>query len=460
MTQQKLFGTDGIRGVANVDPITPEVAFRLGGLMATVFGRNLAPGARPRVLIGRDTRLSGPMLEAALLSGLLSHGADATLLGVLPTPGVALLVRQFGAAAAVVISASHNPFADNGLKIFQGTGYKCDDALEAEIEAGLLDGRPLPRPEGNGLGRLLPLRAGETATSLYERAIVASWPHDPAALPLKGLKIALDAANGASYQTSPAVLRALGAEVIVAHDAPDGVNINEGCGSTHPEVVEALVKQSRARVGISHDGDADRVICCDETGSALDGDELLAIVGLDLLRSGRLPGKAMVATVMSNLALDELFASEGGRIARCAVGDRAVLETMLAEGLAFGGEQSGHVILKEHATTGDGLLSALALLRVVVESRKPLSELRRVLKKYPQTLVNLKVRVRTPFAEIPGLESAIAEAEKTLGTAGRLLLRYSGTEPKIRLLIEAKDEALLAPLAEKILAPVKAAIGV
>ncbi len=455
MTPAKLFGTDGIRGVANRYPITPEIAFRLGAVLASVFGSDLPHGSRPRVLIGRDTRLSGPMLESALLSGLLSHGADATLLGVLPTPGVALLTRTLGAAAGVVISASHNPFADNGLKIFQGNGYKCDDALEAEIEAALTDGDDLPRPQGPGLGRLLPL-AGGSAAARYESAILDAWP---AAHSLKGLKIALDAANGAAFETTPAVLRALGAEVIPFHVLPDGININEDCGSTHPEVIEGLVKETGAHLGIAHDGDADRVLFSDETGSALDGDEVLALVGLDLLRAGRLPHRAMVATVMSNLALDELFASHGGRVVRCAVGDRAVLETMLAEDLAFGGEQSGHIILKQCATTGDGLLSALALLRVVVESGKPLSELRRVLKKYPQTLVNLRVRERTPLDRIPGLAEAIAAAEAELGTAGRLLLRYSGTEPKIRLLIEAKDESLLKPLAERILAPVKAAIG-
>jgi len=454
---KELFGTDGIRGVANQYPITPEIAFRLGAVLASVFGRDLPSGSRPRVLIGRDTRLSGPMLESALVSGLLSHGADATLLGVLPTPGVALLTRTLGAAAGVVISASHNPFADNGLKIFQGNGYKCDDALEAEIEAALTDGRDLPRPQGPGLGRLLPLAGGgSSAAARYESAILDSWP---AALSLKGIKIALDAANGAAFETTPTVLRALGAEVVPFHILPDGININEDCGSTHPEVLEGLVKETGAQIGIAHDGDADRVLFSDETGSALDGDEVLALVGLDLLRSGRLPHRAMVATVMSNLALDELFQSHGGRVVRCAVGDRAVLETMLAEDLAFGGEQSGHIILKQCATTGDGLLSALALLRVVVESGKPLSELRRILKKYPQTLVNLRVRERTPFDQIPGLPEAVAAAEATLGTTGRLLLRYSGTEPKIRLLIEAKDESLLKPLAEKILAPVKAAIG-
>ncbi|HEY8965224.1 MAG TPA: phosphoglucosamine mutase, partial [Candidatus Methylacidiphilales bacterium] len=384
-----------------------------------------------------------------------------TPLGVIPTPAVASLAVALNAAAGVVISASHNPYADNGLKIFQGNGYKCDDALEAEIEAGLLDGRELPRPEGAALGRIVPLPEDQSPRAFYEGAVFASWPGAAAGSrqPLKGVKIALDAANGAACETTPAVLRALGAEVEAFHVAPDGVNINEGCGSTHPEVIEALVRKTGAYVGISHDGDADRVICCDETGSALDGDEMLAIVGLSLLRAGRLPGNAMVATVMSNLALDELFQSEGGKIVRCAVGDRAVLETMLAQGIAFGGEQSGHIILKEHATTGDGLLSALALLRVVVETGKPLSALRRELKKYPQTLVNVRVKVRTPFDQIPGLNEAVAEAEKTLGTTGRLLLRYSGTEPKIRLLIEAKDEALLQPLAEKILAPVRAAIG-
>jgi phosphoglucosamine mutase len=448
-----LFGTDGIRGPANRYPVTPQLALELGALIGSLFRSASGP---TKVVVGRDTRLSGPMLEAALTAGLLSAGAEVIPLGVVPTPAVALLTSTLGAAAGVVLSASHNPFEDNGLKIFQGNGLKCDDALEQKIEAALLAGPSAEtlaaRPAGNGLGRITPLA---DAAARYEAAVLASWPDGS----LKGMKIAVDAANGAACETTPAVLRRLGAEVHVFHDRPDGTNINRACGSTHPEVIEKLVKQTGAHIGISHDGDADRVICCDETGSALDGDELLAVVGLDLLRRGQLKEKTLVATVMSNLALDELFAREGGAVRRSAVGDRAVLEEMLAHGLNFGGEQSGHVILLDHATTGDGLLSALALLRVARESGRPLSALRRELVKYPQLLLGLKVREKVPFEQVPGVLDAVREVEKQFGAAGRVFLRYSGTEPKARLLLEVRDGENLPALAEKILAPLRAAIG-
>ena len=452
MTAPVLFGTDGIRGLANRHPITPRLALELGALVAALFRPE---GGQARVLVGRDTRLSGPMLEAALTAGLLSAGAEVISLGVVPTPAVAKLTIERGAHAGIVLSASHNPFADNGIKIFQGNGFKCDDALERKIEERLAHPRSDegPHPTGTGLGRITLLA---DAAERYEAALLATWPPE---LSLKGLKIAIDAANGAAFRTTPEVLRKLGAEVCLFHADPDGLNINEHCGSTHPEVIEALVRQTGAHLGISHDGDADRLICCDETGSALDGDEILAIVGLDLLRRGALRHRTMVATVMSNLALDELFAREGGSVRRSAVGDRAVLEEMLAHDLNFGGEQSGHIIFRDHATTGDGLLSALQLLRVVRESGKPLSELRQVLRKYPQLLVNVRVRERKPFDSIPGLNPVMAAVEKELGGFGRLLLRYSGTEPKARLLIEAKDEALLPVLAERILAPLREAIG-
>jgi len=453
-----LFGTDGIRGVANRAPITPHLALEFGALVGELF-RPDGPARPARVVVGRDTRLSGPMLEAAVTAGLLSVGAEVIPLGVLPTPAVAGITRAIGADAGIVISASHNPFPDNGLKVFQATGLKCGDALERRIEAELQARLALPgdadrvRPTGAGLGRIAPLADGRER---YEQAVLAAWPPG---LSLQGMKIAVDAANGSACATTPDVLRRLGAEVALFHAAPDGTNINLNCGSTHPEVIERLVRESGAQVGISHDGDADRVVCCDETGSALDGDELLALIGLDLLARGALAGNLLVATVMSNLALDELFAERGGRVLRSAVGDRAVLEEMIAHGADFGGEQSGHIICRAHGTTGDGLLSALLLLRVVRESGRPLSELRRVLRKYPQLLVNVPVRMRTPFAEIPGVEEELRKVEAELGRAGRVFLRYSGTEPKARLLIEAKEGDALPVLAERILKPLRAAIG-
>ncbi|MDE1170356.1 MAG: phosphoglucosamine mutase [Verrucomicrobium sp.] len=448
----KLFGTDGIRGRANHYPITPEVACRLGVLVGELFP---GPEGRARVLIGRDTRLSGPMLEAALAAGLLSAGAEVIPLGVVPTPAVATLARSLSATAGIVLSASHNPYEDNGIKIFQASGYKCDDALEARIEAALLSPEPpaAPRPDGAALGRVNP--RGDAA-DLYVKAVLASWP---AGLSLAGTRIVVDAANGAAFQTTPAALRALGAEVLVFHDRPDGVNINAGCGSTHPEVVEALVREHKADFGLSHDGDADRLIACDETGAALDGDEVLAVVGLHLLRAGALDGGGIAATVMSNLALDELFAAHGAAVHRSAVGDRAVLELMREKGLVLGGEPSGHMICAAHATTGDGLLSALQLLRVMRETGKPLSALRAVLKKYPQLLVNVKVRERVPFSDLPEVGAALAAVEAEMGAQGRAFLRYSGTEPKVRLLLEAKEGERLPVLAEKILGPLKKAIG-
>ena len=454
----KLFGTDGIRGVANCEPVTPQLALELGGLIAELFRTGTE---RPLVLVGRDTRLSGPMLEAALTAGLLSAGADVAQLGVVPTPAVALLTRTLGAAAGVVISASHNPFPDNGLKIFQGNGMKCDDTLEQRIEEVLADPARLrpPAPVGAGLGRIVPM---PEARERYQEAVLAAWP---ASLPsgckaLHGLKIAVDAANGAACQTTPAVLRALGAEVALFHHEPDGTNINRNCGSTYPEVIEQLVLSTGADLGISHDGDADRVVFSDGKGVALDGDEVLAIVGLHLLERRELNKSTLVATVMSNLALDELLLERGGLVRRSAVGDRAVLEEMIAHQLDFGGEQSGHIIFRRHATTGDGLLTALQLLRVIRETGKPLCELRRVLQKYPQTLINLPVRERLPFEQIPGLAEAMGAVEKELDGKGRILLRYSGTEPKVRLLIEAKASGQLADFAERILAPLREAIGV
>ncbi len=454
----KLFGTDGIRGVANREPVTPRLALELGGLIAELFRNG---EERPLVLMGRDTRLSGPMLEAALTAGLLAAGADVGLLGVVPTPAVAHLVRTRGAVAGVVISASHNPFPDNGLKIFQGNGMKCDDALEARIEEALANPGRLrpPAPVGGGLGRIVPMA---DAREKYQEAMLAAWV---AAFPsglkgLHGLKIAVDAANGAACETTPAVLQALGAEVVLFHHEPDGTNINRNCGSTYPEVIERLVTATGADLGISHDGDADRVVFSDGKGVALDGDEVLAIIGLHLLERGELNESTLVATVMSNLALDELLAAHGGRVRRAAVGDRAVLEEMTAHELDFGGEQSGHIIFRRHATTGDGLLTALQLLRVIRETGKPLCELRRVLQKYPQTLINLPVRERLPFEKIPGLAEAMAAVEKELDGKGRILLRYSGTEPKVRLLIEAKAGGQLAAFAERILAPLREAIGV
>ena len=451
MSESRLFGTDGIRGVANVHPVTPETALRLGRALGFLLRKD--GSQRPRFVIGRDTRRSGPMLEAAMVAGLNSVGADVLLAGVVPTPAVACLVREQGADGGVVISASHNPAADNGLKLFGGDGYKFDDAVQGRLEELILsaeiDGE---RPVEGNVGTM---EAIPDASERYEAMASASVP----GMSLHGLRIVVDCANGASYRTTPAVLRKLGATLSVFHAESDGMNINRACGSTHPEEICRLVRETGAHIGISHDGDADRLLLCDERGEVLDGDELLAMMGLDALRRGTLAGKTLVATVMSNLGLDEVIAAAGGKVIRTAVGDRYVVEAMRAGNFSVGGEQSGHMIFRDHGTTGDGLIAALQIIRIMTESGKPLSELRRVLKKYPQAQRNLRVKGKPPIDSLKDVSSLVSQTESALAGKGRLLLRYSGTEPKVRLLIEGADEAMINQWADKIAAALTLAIG-
>jgi len=448
--QSRLFGTDGIRGHANKEPLTPELAVSFGRALAAKFGQ---PG-KPLV-IGRDTRISGPMLEQAVAAGAAAMGVDVLLAGVVPTPAVAFLTRHLHGCAGVVISASHNPFEDNGLKIFKGDGMKCDDALELEIEALILgDDLRKQGVTGTQVGRI---KIWPNGAARYAELAVKAYGHD---LDLHGMRVVVDAGHGAAYETTPLVLRALGAEVLALNIEPNGININANCGSTHPELIQQATKDFGAQIGLAHDGDADRLICCDETGSLLDGDEMLAVIGLDLLKRGKLAKKTLVATVMSNLGLDECFAAAGGKIIRAGVGDRYVLEQMLAHDLNVGGEQSGHVILRDHNTTGDGLVTALELLRIIKTSGQPLSKLRLGMKKYPQLLVNVKVKERIPLDQLPEVTGLVQTIEKELGSNGRILLRYSGTEPKIRLLVETRDEALLQPTADRILASIKKHLAV
>jgi phosphoglucosamine mutase len=442
-----LFGTDGIRGCSGEGYLTAAWAERFGRAVALKFG---APN-RP-VVIGRDTRESGPMLEQAVAAGVSAMGVDVTLLGVVPTPAIAFLTRRLNGCAGVVISASHNPYEDNGLKLFTGAGLKCDDALEAELEALIL-GEPPQSAPGKVAGKIT---TWPDAAARYARLATEAYGKD---LDLRGMEVVVDAGNGAAWFTTPAVLRALGAEVLALNVEPDGVNINAGCGSTHPEAMAKATREFGAAIGLAHDGDADRLIVSDETGSLLDGDEMLAVIGLDLLREGKLSKKTLVATVMSNLGLDECFAAAGGTVLRAGVGDRYVLEQMLAHDLNVGGEQSGHVILRDHNTTGDGLVTALELLRIMRRTGKPLSELRCGLRKYPQQLVNVKVRERIPLEQIPEISDEVCAVEKELGTQGRVLLRYSGTEPKIRLLVETRDEAMLQPVVDRLLKPIRKHLG-
>ncbi|MEM7599997.1 MAG: phosphoglucosamine mutase [Verrucomicrobiota bacterium] len=450
--KRQFFGTDGIRGKANVSPLTAEFVVRLGQAVAEVFLESRDESREwPTVVIGKDTRQSGDMFESAISAGLNSRGVDVTLAGVIPTPAVAMLVRETGAAFGVVISASHNPFGDNGIKFFGPDGYKLTDEMELEIERKVL-AEPSTAGEGT-IGRTGPL---EKAGERYVNFVRASVGDDPELL--GGLTIALDCANGASYETSEAILRSLGATVKVFHHHPNGININEGCGCTHGEIIEALVKEHGADIGVSHDGDADRVLLCDETGTVLDGDELMAIAAIAMIRSGELKENTLVATVMSNAGLDEAVAEAGGKVVRAGVGDRYVLEMMREHGYNLGGEQSGHFIFHDHNTTGDGIVSAVQLLKIVKESGQPLSELRKVLTKFPQAQRNVRV---TSKPDVPDLTAApkIDEISASLGDAGRIMLRYSGTEPLLRLLIEGRDEAQINEWADQLVELIADEIG-
>ena len=455
---RKIFGTDGVRGVANVEPVTAETALKLGRaaahVIARVDGRPHKEGARPKIVIGKDTRISGYMLENALVAGITSLGVDVLLIGPLPTPGVAYITRSLRADAGIVLSASHNPYEDNGIKFFRHDGYKLDDEIEARIENLVFSGEiESIRPTADNIGRATRI---DDALGRYIEFAKASFPRG---LTLEGVSIALDCANGAAYKSSPCILRELGADLHIAHNAPNGRNINAACGSTHPDEIARLVKKTGAQIGISHDGDADRVLLCDETGEVVDGDEIMAIAALDLLKQGRLAGNTLVATVMSNFGLDETLANAGGKVIRTKVGDRYVIEEMMRGGYNVGGEQSGHMIFGDFATTGDGIVSALQILRIMAETGKPLSELKRCLSKYPQAQRNLKVREKRPLEQLPQILELVKNAEASLNGAGRVLLRYSGTEPKIRLLIEGRDAKHINTHADGIANAIQAEIG-
>ncbi|GAB4183186.1 MAG: phosphoglucosamine mutase [Terrimicrobiaceae bacterium] len=454
---RKLFGTDGVRGTANMEPVTAETALKLGRAAAHVFANNGHPaagGGRPKIVIGKDTRLSGYMLETAMVAGITSLGVDALVIGPLPTPGVAYITRSLRADAGIVLSASHNPYEDNGIKFFRADGYKLDDAVEQRIENLVFSGEiENIRPTATKIGKAFRI---DDALGRYVEFAKQSFPRG---LSLEGLHVAVDCANGAAYKSTPCILRELGATLSVCHAAPNGTNINAGCGSTHPEAICELVKETGASVGLAHDGDADRVLLCDENGNLVDGDEILAIAAIDFLRRGALASNTLVATIMSNFGLDECIADHGGKIIRTAVGDRYVIAEMMRENLNVGGEQSGHMIFRDYATTGDGIVSALQIFRIMVESGKPLSELKTILRKYPQAQRNLRVREKPPIASLEEVARLVAEADAALAGAGRVLLRYSGTEPKIRLLIEGRDDSVINLWADRIAEAVARSIG-
>ncbi|PYL07710.1 MAG: phosphoglucosamine mutase [Verrucomicrobia bacterium] len=459
MTQpKKIFGTDGVRGVANVEPVTAETALKLGRAAAHVFTqlnpRKTPEGARPKIVLGKDTRLSGYMLENALVAGITSLGVDVLIIGPLPTPGVAYITRSLRADAGIVLSASHNPYEDNGIKFFRHDGYKLDDQVEEQIERLVFSGEvDSIRPTAGKIGRAARI---DDALGRYVEFVKASFPRK---MSLEELRVAVDVANGAAYKSTPCVLRELGAEVAVVHNEPNGMNINDGCGSMHPEEIQRAVQLSGADVGITHDGDADRVLLCDANGEIVDGDEILAIAAIDLLQAKQLRDNTVVATVMSNFGLDETIAAYGGKVVRTKVGDRYVIEEMVAQNLNLGGEQSGHIIFRDFTTTGDGIISALQVLRIMHQTGQPLSKLKACLKKYPQAQRNLKVKAKPPIEELRDVVRLRDEVERELAGKGRILLRYSGTEPKIRLLIEGREFDKIDKHANRIAEAIEAAIG-
>ena len=442
---RRFFGTDGIRGRTNVAPMTPEVAMRVGQAAGAKFLRG---AHKHRVLIGKDTRLSGYMIESALTAGFTSVGMDVVQVGPMPTPAVAMLTRSMRADLGVMVSASHNPFADNGIKLFGPDGYKLSDADEIEIE-GLLDVAPvLAAPAGIGRARRI-----DDAQGRYINSAKATFPER---LRLDGLKIVVDCAHGAAYKVAPMALWELGADVLPIGVNPDGFNINADIGSTHPAAMQERVVASGADLGIALDGDADRLIVADEHGTLVDGDQLMALIVTNWAKTGKLRGGGLVATVMSNLGLERFLAGQGLALVRTAVGDRYVLEAMRAHGFNVGGEQSGHLILSDHATTGDGLIAALQILSVMVQSGKPASELLHLFDPLPQLLKNVRFAGGAPL-ETAAVKAAILAGEARLNGAGRLLIRKSGTEPLIRVMAEGEDIGVVTEVVDDICAAVAAA---
>jgi phosphoglucosamine mutase len=448
---KKLFGTDGVRGVANIPPMTTETAMQLGRAAAYIFRDG---NRRHRIVIGKDTRLSGYMIENALAAGICSMGVDVLLVGPLPTPGIAFITASMRADAGVVISASHNPYQDNGIKFFSGDGFKLPDELELKMEDLIFTGKiDSLRPVASEVGKAFRI---DDAVGRYIVFLKNSFPRD---LDLKGLKIVLDCANGAAYKVAPSVLQELGAEVIPLGVTPNGTNINAGCGSLHPEVISEAVKEHRAHLGIALDGDADRVIFTDEFGKEVDGDHIMAICATNMLQKQRLAGNTLVATVMSNMGLDIAIKKAGGQVVKTAVGDRYVVEEMRKGGYNLGGEQSGHLIFLDHNSTGDGMVSALQVLSIMQRTGKPLSELAQVMVSLPQVLVNVRVAERREIEDIPDVRKAIEDARRKLGDTGRVLIRYSGTEPLLRIMLEGQDKYQITELAHQIAAEIDRHLG-
>ncbi|MBI4635903.1 MAG: phosphoglucosamine mutase [Candidatus Rokubacteria bacterium] len=445
-----LFGTDGIRGVANEEPLTADLAYRVGRqLVATL--RAERGTERVRLVIGRDTRRSGPLLESALVAGVLSAGGDCYAVGVLPTPGIALLTRTLEAHGGIVLSASHNPFEDNGIKLFSSEGTKLPDSWEDEIEQGLQGEDRAPRARGGEIGRLVTYARAEAD---YVDFLCRCFPLD-----LAGITVALDCAHGATYRVAPRLFRRLGARVVALGARPSGTNINAGCGALHPEALQRKVKTARAQVGFAFDGDGDRLISVDHTGEIRDGDYALAIAALHLAGSARLKGNVVVTTVMANYGLDEALRKAGIGVVKTQVGDRYVFEEMQRLGASLGGEQSGHLIFLDHSPAGDGILSALALLGVVRETGAPLASLAACMRKLPQVLVNVPVREKPPIESLPTFADRVRAFEAELNGAGRILVRYSGTEALARVMVEGADGARIRAMADELAGLIRGLIG-
>ena len=437
---RKYFGTDGVRGRANIFPMTSDFAMKLGKAIAKIYKNG---NKKHKIVIGKDTRISGYMFESAIVSGICSMGVDAVMLGVLPTPAIAFITRSLRADAGVVISASHNPYEDNGIKFFSADGYKLPDEVELKIE-GLVDEEFLD-VSSEEVGKAYRI---ETAIGRYVEYAKGTFDKN---FDLKGLKIVVDCANGAGYKVAPMAISELGADVIVINDRPDGKNINNKSGAVYPEVMVDKVREVGADLGISFDGDADRVIFADEKGDIVDGDFALGICGRMMKAEGTLNSNTIVSTVMSNIGFEMAMKKEGINVIRSQVGDRYVLEEMIKGRYNLGGEQSGHIIFSDYNTTGDGLISALQLLKVVVKTSKPLSELRSFIKTYPQVLKNAEVPEKIPLDKLPKTSKAISDIESKLKSAGRVLVRYSGTEKKLRVMLEGEEYKVISAFADEII---------
>jgi phosphoglucosamine mutase len=448
---RKLFGTDGVRGIANLEPMTSETAMQLGRAAAHIFMRR---AGRHQIVIGKDTRVSGYMLEAALVSGICSMGVDVLLVGPMPTPAIAFLARSLRADAGVMISASHNPYQDNGIKFFSNDGFKLPDEIEARIEQLIVSNEIAHlRPTADAIGKAFRI---DDAEGRYIEFVKRSLPKE---LDFQGIKLVVDCANGAAYKVAPTIFRELGAKVEVIGNKPDGMNINAGCGAVHPELLQNAVREHGAHLGVALDGDADRAIFVCEQGNIIDGDHIMAALALDLHRKGLLAKQTVVGTVMSNFGLELAMMRAGIHLVRTAVGDRYLLERMSADGYNFGGEQSGHFLFLDHNTTGDGLISALQVLSLMKRTEQSLSQLTKVMTAVPQVLLNLNVSKKPALDSIPDLQQAIRDSERRLNGCGRVLVRYSGTEPLLRIMVEGEQESVIREEADRLATIVMAHLG-